>query len=313
MGLVRQRLVLGPRWRLDRSLRATSQQSGAVPDPDQADLAQLAGLPAPCACPLRPYWPRGPDWPREIGEPGPLACDLRRQLDDPPGTVGGGVPDGEQPDQPLATRVEAGERAARRGAPLPAVDRLVELPAQALQPQCRLGHFPPVQRMPRRGRGRVPGPQLALRLRASSPDSQIERLPRDRIPRHARQRQGPPEHARHQRLTQRPERQRPGWSAAEPVPPGKGVHHLRAAPLPAVRRLHREPVPGRRIGGQGRQLIEPALAAHSPYRGFSPPGPPTAPVVPDLSTPAMTGAIGLAGTTELARMTGEKPAPGGLP
>jgi NAD(P)-dependent dehydrogenase (short-subunit alcohol dehydrogenase family) len=31
----------------DRSLRATSQQPGAVPDPDRADLAQLADVPAP--------------------------------------------------------------------------------------------------------------------------------------------------------------------------------------------------------------------------------------------------------------------------
>ena len=33
VGLVRERLVLGPRRRLDRSLRATSQQSGAVQEP----------------------------------------------------------------------------------------------------------------------------------------------------------------------------------------------------------------------------------------------------------------------------------------
>ncbi|MGD0936527.1 MAG: hypothetical protein ABR922_18375, partial [Streptosporangiaceae bacterium] len=55
------------------------------------------------------------------------------------------------------------------------------------------------------------------------------------------------------------------------------------------------------------------MAAHSPLRGFSPPGPPTAPVIAGMSTLAMTGATGLASTAELARVTGEKPAPGGLP
>ena len=133
------------------------------------------------------------------------ACSVicPRQLDNPPGPVGRGVPYGEQPDQPLTAGIEAGDGPARGDPLLPAPDHPVQLGADAIQPQRRLGHGPLIQRVPRlvpaahRPAATVP-PWLRL------PHGLPERPPAGGIPGHARQRQRPAEHPGDQRVPRRP-------------------------------------------------------------------------------------------------------------
>ena len=152
------------------------------------------------------------------------------------------MPHGEQPDQPLAARIKAGEGAPGRGALLPVVDDAVQLAADAVQPQRRLGRRPLVERMT----GFVPfGGVIAAGVPLGPFGSQVKGLPGDGVERHAREGQPPPEHPRRERVL--PRIARPGPERVRP--PAREEPSLRGLAEQALR--HRD---GRITGRAGQRV-----------------------------------------------------------